>query len=93
MKRIAAAAFAASLTAGCASSVIPVPGVYYEHTSCNALGHQLEHFERGTKRINAHFDERGKLFDDGNEGMRRGTLARYDEHRKTMEAVHATRCR
>ena len=92
MKQLAAAGLLAALATGCATSTVPIPRAYYEHTSCTTLEYQLRHFERGNERINAHFDERARVFDDGTEGMRRSTLARYAEHRKAIEAEHARRC-
>lgn len=92
MKQLAAAGLLTALATGCASSTIPIPTAYYEHTSCTTLKYQLRHFERGNKRINAHFDERARVYDDGNERMRRSTLARYAEHRKAIEAEYARRC-
>ena len=92
MKQLAAAGLLATLATGCATSTVPIPRAYYQHTSCTTLEYQLRHFERGIERINAHFDERARVYDDGTPGMRRGTLARNAEHRKAIEAEQARRC-
>ena len=93
MKQLAAAALLTALATGCANSIpIPIPKAYYEHTSCTTLEYQLRHYERGRERIIAYFDERVRVFDNGNEVMRQGTLAQYAEHRKAIEAEHVRRC-
>ena len=92
MRQLAAAGLLAALATGCATSTVPISRAYYEHTSCTTLEYQLRHFERGIERINGHFDERARVYDDGTAGMRRAALARYAEHRKAIEAELARRC-
>ena len=90
-KTIGTMAAVALLAGGCAT-IIPVPDEFHEDTSCPSLEYQIKHFDRGHKRIAAHFRERAKVMTNEPKGMEDAQHRQYEEHRTTLKRVYARHC-